>query len=287
MQRRTVSRETGHLRGLGLFSGAECAINIRPSPAATGILFAPPGRGPVAVHISRCVDWKPAGWPDGLGVRNTAIGMGPWAVGTTEHLLSALAGLGITDVVIDVEGPEVPILDGSALPFVAALRDLVMDTEKKVEPIRLRNAIQITDGSGGEVTAKPREDGCLFSYALDYGEGSPIPPQTAYWTGDAEEYARDIAPARTFSLRAEAEAARAAGLFKKFTPSEMLVIGDDGAPIDNAWRLSNEPARHKLLDLIGDLALLARPLHAEVTASKSGHALVRELCRQVLKQQSL
>jgi UDP-3-O-acyl-N-acetylglucosamine deacetylase len=284
MHRRTLSSETGPLRGLGLFSGLECSVNIRPSPAATGVLVSSPGRGPVAVHVSRCIDWKPRGWPAGVPVRNTALGTGDWSVGTTEHVLSAVAGLGITDCVIEWEGPEFPILDGSSQPFVGVLQDKVVELEKKIEPILLRHAVQITDGSGGEVTVKPRDEGPLYSYTLDYGEGSPLTPQTAFWNGDAAEYARDIAPARTFSLRAEAEAARSAGLFRNFSPRDLLVIGDDGQPIENAWRLSNEPARHKLLDLIGDLALLGRPLHAEVNAKKSGHALVRELCRQVLKQ---
>jgi len=267
-----------------LFSGEECAVTIRPSVVANGILFTSPGRGPVQAHVSRCVDWRPRGLPAGLPIRNTSIGAGDWSVGTIEHVMSALAGLGITDAVVEVQGPEVPILDGSALPFVEVLLPLVVEFEREQDPIVLRGPVEVQDGGGGVVRAEPRPGGWSFTYALDYGPSSPIQAQAAVWSGDPAEYARDIAPARTFSLRAEAEAAARAGLFTKFSAREMVVVGDDGQPIDNQWRMRNEPAKHKLLDLIGDLALLGRPLAADVTATRSGHALVREFCRKVLEQ---
>jgi UDP-3-O-acyl-N-acetylglucosamine deacetylase len=286
MRRKTISRATGPLSGLGLFSGERCSITFRPSAAATGIMFTPPGRGPIGVHVTRCVDWRPRGWPQGLPVRNTSIGTGNWSVGTVEHVMSALAGLGITDVVIGVEGPEVPILDGSAGPFVEALQGLAVEFEKAVEPVRLRREIEVVDGGGGRVRARPRAEGFSLTYELDYGPGSPVPAQSAAWTGGEAEYARDIAPARTFSLRAEAEAAGRAGLFRAFTAREMVVVGDDGQPVENAWRMADEPAKHKLLDLIGDLALLGAPVAADIVATKSGHALAREFCRKVQEAQA-
>ena len=198
--------------------------------------------------------------------------------------MSALAGLGITDAVVEVEGPELPILDGSSLLFAQAMRELVVDIDRPLEPLVLRRAIEVQDASGGMIKAAPRESpGFSLTYELDYGAASPLPAQSATWSGDPDEYLQEVAPARTFSMKAEAEAARAAGLFSKFSPQDMVVVGDDGAPVQNQWRVDREPARHKLLDLIGDLALLGRPLQADVVATKSGHRLVHEFCRAVLK----
>ncbi len=280
----TISAATPAFTGPGIFSGAPATIIIRPSHAATGILFTSPGRGPVAATIGRVVDWKPAKWPTGMGVRNTSIGMGAWSVGTVEHVMSVLAGLGITDAVIEVDGPEVPILDGSAEPFVRALLPLAARVDRTVEPIVLRSVVEVTDGGGGRVRATPRDEpGCSYRYELDYGAESSLKPQAAVWTGGSAAYAAMVAPARTFSMWAEAEAARAAGLFKGFSTREMLVVGDDGEPLDNTWRMPDEPAHHKLLDLIGDVALLGRPVQMDIVAHKSGHRLVQEWCRAVMR----
>jgi UDP-3-O-acyl-N-acetylglucosamine deacetylase len=139
----------------------------------------------------------------------------------------------------------------------------------------------VVERGGARIVAGPRTGaGCLFRYELDYGPAAPIAAQSASWdsgTPDAAEvYEREVAPARTFCTEAEARAFRAAGLFGDRSPRDMLVIGEEG-PIDNAYRFENEPARHKLLDLIGDLALVGRPLHGEVVAMRSGHALNHEL----------
>lgn len=283
--RRTLATPTAPLSGRGLFSGEPGTVTIRPNPAATGVLLALPGRGPVQASVMRVVDWQPAPWP--RPVRNTTIGIGKagaGSVGTVEHLLSALAGLGVTDAVVDIEGPEVPILDGSALPFVNALKSLMVDTDRVSEPIILRREVEVSDGPGAVVRAVPRTvPGCSCRYELAFAAGGALAPQSVSWDGTPEAYCRDVAPARTFSFRGEAVAAKAAGLFKHFTTADMLVIGDDGHPIDNAWRLADEPARHKLLDLIGDLALLGRPLQADVVATRSGHRLTHAFCRAVLE----
>jgi UDP-3-O-acyl-N-acetylglucosamine deacetylase len=139
----------------------------------------------------------------------------------------------------------------------------------------------VVERSGASIVARPRAGGgCLYRYELDYGAGAPIVAQAAEWDsgeGDsAETYAREVAPARTFCLESEARAMQAAGLFKGLSPRDLLVIGERG-PIENQYRFENEPARHKLLDLIGDLALAGRPLVGEVVATRAGHALNHEM----------
>ena len=123
-----------------------------------------------------------------------------------------------------------------------------------------------------------------MSYHLNYSDagGASLPPQSASWDGLAESYYTEIAPARTFSLLSEVEALRALGLFEGFSPKELLVLGPSG-PIENEWRFENEPARHKLLDLIGDLALAGGPIRGRITAMRSGHALNHELARVLVQ----
>ncbi len=206
-----------------------------------------------------------------------------FCIATIEHILAALVGLGIRDACITIDGPEVPILDGSAKPFVDLLRPMLIPAPLRVEPLVLDRPVEVRDGEASiRATPSDSPDEFSFTYNLDYGPGAPLKPHSATWCGSVSEFTNLIAPARTFSLRAEAEMARKMGLFPHLTPRDMLVIGDDGQPIDNAWRMDGEPARHKLLDLIGDLALLRRPLIANVVATRSGHRLTHEFCRKVL-----
>lgn len=275
-----VVAAVGPVSGLGLFSGKRANVTIGPSKAG-GITIARGGTA-VAAHtsaVSPDVGWT--GLPKGVPVRNTTLSAGGAVFATVEHLMSAFAGLGVWSAAVRFDGgPEAPILDGSAQPWVEALSP-ALTPGPSPEPIVLRERIEVVHGDAS-IVATPRARGVSYTYELDYGAGSPIPAQRAEWDGCPEAYAREIAPARTFSLRREAEAARAMGLFSHLTPREMVVVGDDGVPIDNEWRMRNEPASHKLLDLIGDLSLLGRPLQADVVATRSGHALTHEFCRRVL-----
>lgn len=282
----SLSRPTDPLHGVGLFSGRPASVIIFPIADRQAVLTRRGhtiGGAPILVPcVTQDTSWS--GLPAGMPIRNTTLrspiaAPGADTVATVEHILSACAGLGLWHVGLALEGgPEVPILDGSALPFVNALRPHLVPGDAPA-PIVLREVVEVRQGDAF-IRAEPF-DGIHYTYELDYGQGSPIPPQHATWQGDANDFAANIAPARTFSLLKEAHAARAAGLFAHLTPREMLVIADDGRPIDNEWRLDHEPAKHKLLDLIGDLALLGRTLHARVTAHRAGHALTHEFCRRV------
>jgi UDP-3-O-acyl-N-acetylglucosamine deacetylase len=271
---------TPTLRGAGLFTGVDCAVTFHPAPRGAGIVFRDAGSGrtvrALAEHaaIEREIPNVPRGFP----VRNTTLSLDEGgAIATVEHAMSALRGLGVCDCVVDVEGPEVPIFDGSALALVEALVPVLGPGEAGPDPIELREPVTIREG-GASITATPTDSGVSYTYALDYGPDSPIPPQTASWSGDPEEYRAEIAPARTFSLEREAAVANALGLFSRFRPRDLLVIGNDGRPIDNTWRFENEPARHKLLDLIGDVGLLGGPVRASIAAERSGHAMTRRFC---------
>ncbi len=274
---------TARLIGKGLFTSADAAIAIEPG--GSGLRFITGGREVPALLSSRTdTPFHPAFAQAGARSTNLALpGTDAPAVLTTEHVLAACAAMGVWDAALNLEGPEVPIDDGSAQAFVELLSDAPQRTP---DPIQLTEPITIKSGSAS-ITATPVAIGqpATYTYKLDYQGQAPIPPQQASWAlGDREGFITGIAPARTFSLRAEAEAMRAAGLFKAFTPADLLVVDDDGQPIDNQWRFVDEPARHKLLDVIGDLALLGAPLHADVVASRSGHALNHQLAGAVLAQ---
>jgi len=261
------------ISGLGLFSARPARLEIRPSDSG-GIRFVDAsGRmGTPATIAHQRTSQGP------LGGRNTVLGDERFSVATVEHCMSALAGLNIWHAEIAVDGGELPILDGSASGFADALRGV---RSAPGNPIRLRSSVRVEHASSGAWIEASPSDRILYRYELRYPAGSGLPDQDYAWDGSAASYSGQIAPARTFSLEAEALAMRAAGLFPHLTARDMLVIAPDGRAIDNAFRFPDEPARHKLLDLIGDLALLGGPLIADVTAHKSSHALTHELCRRI------
>ncbi|CAG0964029.1 UDP-3-O-[3-hydroxymyristoyl] N-acetylglucosamine deacetylase [Phycisphaerales bacterium] len=287
-----LAQSSSPVTGVGLFSGATGAVTVHPGPGSIQLARVESGR--TIARVGARIEWVTGdtawtGLPPGVPVRNTTLDAtvrpesGRFVVATVEHLLASLAGLGVWDAQVQLhDGPEVPVLDGSALPFVEALLPVLETSEQGPDPVVLSERVEVVRGDAFiRAEPSPPEEPIAYTYSLDYGPGAAITPQAAVWRGSAGEFARAIAPARTFSLRAEAEAARRAGLFSHLTPRDMLVIDDQGRPIDNEWRLPEEPARHKLLDLIGDLALLGGPFHANVLAHKAGHALAHEFCRKV------
>ena len=150
-----------------------------------------------------------------------------------------------------------------------------------IEPITPSRPLRVeSEDAGASITIEP-SDTPSYTYTLDYGPDSPIAPATAHWAGDPDRFEHEIAPARTFCLEREAQAMRQLGLFEHLSPQDMLVFGPRG-PIDNTLRFPDEPARHKLLDLIGDLALAGRPIRAKITAVRSGHALNHAAARALL-----
>lgn len=276
-------------KGVSLFTGRPAMFAIRPAPAGAGLTFCRvdlPGKPRIealvtnisAVPVHPVFAKAPA--------RCTTLASDRATVSTTEHILAALAGMGVHDAEIEVDGPELPIFDGSAGLFAAQIRAMGTACEQAgVEPLVVRETIVVREGAG-EIVASPRkEPGCSYTYVLDYGAHPAIPPQSATWTagveGAAEEFCREIAPARTFCLEEEARQMAAMGLFGHLDPSEMLVLGRMG-PIDNDLRYENEPARHKLLDLVGDLALVGRPIQADIVATKSGHALNHAMAKRLV-----
>ena len=284
MQRITLNQSTQPISGIGLFSAQPATITIEPNESATGIVFAFKDQQ-IPAHIGS-LSTRPAHPVFAqMKPRCTSVGNNTHTIATIEHILSALAGLGVTDAIIQIQSDaahaEIPILDGSSMPFVEAILDAgTQQLDTTIEPIRVRETIEVRDADA-LISIEPSETPS-YTYHIDYPD-SPIGMSSVTWYGDRDEYISSVAPARTFSLEHEANQMQSLGLFTHLTPEDMLVIGDDG-PIDNDFRIDEECARHKLLDLIGDLAMVGAPIVAKISANRSGHALAHDAARAILDQ---
>lgn len=272
--------------GIGLFSGQDAALSILPAPAGSGLRFR------VAQHEIPATIEQLTSHPihpafAGARPRNTSLSVDPsdaesQRVLTTEHVLGALVGLGVTDVIIELEGPEIPIGDGSANEFVEILSSaglVALEGESAAivptEPIRVGD-----DSSWIELHPIGHDQPPSYTYQIDYGTAAPFLAHSANWDGSTSAFCSDIAPARTFSLDREVSPLRTMGLFTRFSTEDLLVLDETG-PINNQWRHELEPARHKVLDMIGDLVLAGGFVHARIVACRSGHSLNHELARAI------
>lgn len=281
IQRRTIAAPVT-IAGPALFNGLDSALVVQPAPTQSGLCFRADSK--ISPIIIDQVSDKPA-HPifESQRPRCTSVRAGKDSIAMIEHAMAALAGLGVTDAILETTSTELPILDGSARDLTKAIQAVgIVKLEGSIQPIQIRKTIEYHDRDA-TIIAEPC-DTTDYTYHLDYGPDSPIPESTARWLGDPEDFAQSIAPARTFSTATEANQMKKLGLFCRFTPADLLVIDHDG-PIENTLRFPDECARHKLLDLIGDLALLGRPLHAKVRAHKSGHADTHALCQLILNAQ--
>lgn len=216
--------------------------------------------------------------------RRTSLRNGTVTIETVEHCLGACAGLGIDNLDVELSGDELPGVDGSSMPFVVALTEAgICEQDAVRDEFVISEVIRVVDGDSELVALPPLEaasEGLEIFYDLDYGTSGPIGRQILSIRITPEAFVKEIAPARTFVLEAEAAAMRNSGLGRHLTYSDVVVFGPDG-PIENALRFPNECVRHKVLDLIGDLALVGRRVTGRVHARKSGHSLNHELVRAI------
>jgi len=268
------------LAGRGLFTGEPVCLRAHPSEPDTGIWFLRTDQNP-PIRIAATVENV------SKRARRTSLRNGTVAIETVEHWLSACAGLGIDNLQVDLDANELPGLDGSCRGFVETLHKAgIREQDAERTPHVVTDVVRVVDGDCELVALPPLnpEDNALeVSYDLDYGPDSPIGHQHFRCVVTPETFEANIAPARTFVLQAEAEALRANGLGTHLSYTDIVVFGKDG-PIDNELRFPDECVRHKVLDLIGDLTLLGRPLVGRVYARKSGHALNHDLVRALRRQ---
>jgi UDP-3-O-acyl N-acetylglucosamine deacetylase len=268
---RTIARSTA-VEGIGFLTGANVRLCFQPAPPGTGIVF-------IRTDLRPCVQ-IPARYDQVTSTqRRTTLGQTPAQVGLVEHVLAALAGLRIDNCFVELNAPEPPGLDGSARGFVEAL----LDAGSVLQPGQrgiwgVEEAVVVRSG-GATLTLHPGPvDELRASYLLNYGHSSPIDRQSHTQSVTPESFINELGCCRTFILESETAALRSQGLGARTTTADLLVFGRHG-PINNCLRFANEPARHKVLDMVGDLALLGQDLCGHLVAYRSGHPLNVELVR--------
>jgi UDP-3-O-acyl N-acetylglucosamine deacetylase len=262
------------VRGVGFVTGARVRLRFLPAPPSSGVVFLRTDLKPRAVvpaHVLQVTDTR----------RRTTLGAPPGQVCLVEHVLAALAGLKIDNCTVELDAPEPPGLDGSSGGFVEALLAAGLTRQPERRPVWAPAAPVTLAVGGATLTWRPADaPGLTLTYFLDYGLRSSIGRQTCTVVVTPGSFAQRLARCRTFILESEVEELRRQGLGKHTTARDLLVFGPRG-PIDNRLRWADEPARHKLLDLVGDLALLGADLSGHVVAYRSGHPLNVELVRQL------
>lgn len=213
--------------------------------------------------------------------RRSTITSGGVEIQTVEHFLASLWALGIDNMLVEINDAELPAMDGSAKEFVRILKaGGTIDQQIPKKVIRIHEKEKV-ERDGSSITVTPYE-GFNVSYLIDYDIPS-IGRELFDIELDSDSFEEEIAPARTFCLKKEADALLKAGLGKGATLDNTLVLDDEG-PVGTHLRFSNEPLRHKILDLVGDLYILGRPVIGKVTAEMSGHALNSELINKLYKK---
>lgn len=264
-QQRTISRPA-EIAGVGLHTGQTVTLRFVPSEPHSGIRFVRTdlvGKPTIPADIAHLIDVAQS-------PRRTSVGIGDVMVQTIEHLMASLWGLEIDNLLIEINGDEIPGMDGSAMPFIQTLTACgLQDQPYARRTFAVREPLW-TEHEGTSLTILPSNE-FRVSYMLSYDHPLLRAQYTSFFSADGS-FAREIAPARTFCLQQEAEGLRRQGLGKGATYDNTLVLGADGV-IKNRLRFEDECARHKILDLIGDLYLLGVCLRGHIIAIKSGHPL--------------
>jgi len=261
-------------RGIGLHSGAEVSMRLVGAPAGSGIVFRRtdldnfeiPANGRNVAKVSYA----------------TSLMRGSVLISTTEHLLSALVGFGVDNVIVEVDNLELPILDGSALPYVAAFQAVGLKQQRRRrEYIRILKQVEVRDGS--KFIGVYPGTGYGIDYTIDFP--APIGCERLSIDLEAGDYASLIAPARTFGFKEDEPKLRDMGLIRGASPECAIILTKDGVQ-NGPLRFDDEFVRHKVLDLIGDLALAGRRIQGRVIAERAGHAMHTALVQRLLRDRS-
>ena len=261
--------------GIGYWSGRDIRVTFRPAPAGSGVTFVRDDLGPDAVVPAR------ARYRTDVP-RRTNLSLNGAGVEMVEHVLATLSGLQIDNCEVGVDQAEMPGCDGSAIDFVAALDSAgLQPQEADVLQLEVTERIRLTSGDTW-IEARPAIDGeYSVEFQVDYPHDSSIGQQSAIVTLTPETFRQEIAPCRTFVLQREADEIKRRGLGLHVTPQDLLVFNEHG-PVENELRFENECARHKALDVIGDMALTGHSIVGRITAYRSGHKLNSELAQELV-----
>src|SRR5574338_1234538 len=299
-QQRTIDKEVS-ISGIGLHTGTECTMTFKPAPENYGVKFVRVdlnGNPEIPANADYVIDIS----------RGTTLGIGEAKVHTVEHVLAAIYGLQIDNLIIEIDGIEPPVGDGSSLPYVKELlrAGFIQQDAPKDYLIIDETVMYHNDEKQIDIVALPL-DGYRITVMVDYQNPALGSQHTGLFDLDTE-FVTEFAPARTFCFLSEVEALADQGLIKggdldnavvivdhkldqaqldnlgtRIGLKEKFVLGDDGILNNKKLRFKNEPVRHKLLDMIGDLALIGAPIKAQILAARPGHKANVEFAKQVRK----
>lgn len=275
--RRTIVGEA-MVEGVGLHLGRPCRLIFRPAPSGTGIVFRRidrPDAAPIPARVEVAVEAE----------RRTQLGTGEAALHTVEHVLAAVGGLAIDDLIIAMDGPEPPIMDGSAAPFLDALRSAGLTLQGgRPDWLVLRKSIRVVDGDS-VYDAHPCH-GLGLEVSIDFPHPL-IGAQRGQYMVTAGSFSRELAEARTFGFLHEVDALRGKGLIQGASTANAVVLDATGL-VDTSLRWPDEFVRHKALDCVGDLVLAGARVRARIVAHKPSHrgtvALVRALVQHAVRE---
>ena len=275
MLRQRTLKNTIRATGVGLHTGKKVYMSLRPAAANTGIVFR-------RVDLDPPVDVPADASLVGETMLGTTLVQGEVKVATIEHLLSALAGLGIDNAYVDLSAAEVPIMDGSAAPFVFLLQSAgVVEQNAPKKFLRIRKPVRVEDGDKW-AELRPHA-GCRFNFRIEFDH--PVfrrHAQTASVDFSTTSFLKEVARARTFGFAREIEMLRTRQLTLGGSMANAIVIDDYRILNEDGLRFEDEFVKHKILDAIGDLYLLGHSLIGEYSGHKSGHGLNNQLVRAVL-----
>ena len=262
--------------GVGLHTGVPVRLRLVPAPSNSGIIF-------------KRTDLE--GFTIDAKARNvarlsyaTSLMRKGVLISTTEHLLSALFSLGVDNVVAELDNLEVPIMDGSALPFAALIREAGLRRQRALRAYaRILKPLEVSEGLK-QIGIYPAE-GFRVSYHIDFAHPM-IGRQSLEYCAGSEDYVSGIAPARTFGFLEEVEMLRKNKLVRGGSLENVVVLSDDGVLNPEGLRFRDEFCRHKILDLLGDLAMLGLPVLGHIVAERGGHAMHYALVSKLLREKS-
>lgn len=280
LKQRTI-QQTVKTVGVGVHSGQRVELILRPAEPNTGIVFH-------RTDTPEVVDFPAFAENVGNTRMASVLVNGEYRVSTVEHLMSALAGLGIDNLHVDVSGEEVPIMDGSAATFVYLLRSAgVVEQDAPKRFIRVKKVVEIVEGEGENAKWARLEPYPGFALAFSIDFKHPAIASTANFAEvdfATDSFTKDIARARTFGFAQEVELMRSAGLGRGCSLDNVIVLDEFRILNEEGLRYEDEFVKHKILDAIGDLYLAGKPLLAKYVACKSGHDLNNKLVRALLSQ---
>lgn len=265
--------------GVGVHTGDKIYLTLRPAPVDTGIVFR-------RTDLDPCVEIKATADAVGDTTLSTCLMKDDVRVSTVEHLLSAFAGLGIDNAYVDISAPEVPIMDGSAGPFVFLIQSAGIEEQNAPKKfIRIKKAVEIKDGD--KVARVEPFDGFKVSFFIHFNHpmfkegGQEV---TLDFTNDS--YVKEVSRARTFGFLSDFEKLRKANLALGGSLDNSIVLDEFKVMNEDGLRYSNELVKHKILDAVGDLYLLGYSMIGSFYGHKSGHALNNELLKTLLADES-